>query len=277
MPMYKNRVPMDPATELRRYITLDALVQTLQDRQLRLTRLDTFQDPFEGSVPKRQIDDQVPIFSSRNMDQMRSVAAYYPSLSMPPRPSLESWTEMTLRRRAKTRSAHASCWRAGPEWEVMWRLYCRADGPEGVGVALQSTLGKIEESVASHDLFVSPIRYRYFHEGDAFDDELDPFMHKRMAFAHELEVRLLKYNHSHYIMLADAFMRAESPTATPSDLPEHIYLEWPLAAVIETIMISPYAHESYEKQVRDAVASIDPSMVDRLKLSPLRERYAPQF
>ena len=46
---------------------------------------------------------------------------------------------------------------------------------------------------------MSPITYRYYHEGDAFDDELDPFMHKRMGFEHECEVRLLKYDDGHNI------------------------------------------------------------------------------
>ena len=59
----------------------------------------------------------------------------------------------------------------------MWRLYCRNGGPEGQGVALRSTLEKIEASVAHHDLFVSPIKYRYYHEGDAFDDELARRVH----------------------------------------------------------------------------------------------------
>ena len=48
MPMYKNRVAMEPDTELRHYTTLAALVQILSGRRLRLTRVDTFQDPFEG-------------------------------------------------------------------------------------------------------------------------------------------------------------------------------------------------------------------------------------
>ena len=276
--MYKNRVSMDPATELRRYTTLDALVHILQYRHLRLTRVDKFRDPFEGSVPKKQIDDQVPIFSSRNAAQMMSVSAYYPSMSMPPRRQLDLWMEMTLRRRAKTRSAHASCWTAGHESEALWRLYCRDAGPEGQGVALRSTLGKIEASVARHDLFVSPIRYRYYHDGDAFDDEMDPFMHKRMGFAHECEVRLLKYDESHYFALAAVLTSGDPDRATPPELPEHIFLDWSPAAVIERITISPYADDSYETRARDAIASIDPSLVDRLELSVLSERrYAPQF
>ena len=148
MPTYKNRVPMDAAIELRRYTTLDALVHILRNRQLRLTRVDKFHDPFEGSVPKRQIDDQLPIFSSRNAAQIMGVAAHHPSMSMPPHRHLDPWTEMTLRRRAKTRSAHASCWTAGHESEAMWRLYCRDGEPEGQGIALQSTFGKVEAAVA---------------------------------------------------------------------------------------------------------------------------------
>ena len=269
---------MDAATELRRYTTLDAFVHILRNRQLRLTRVDKFHDPFEGSVPKRHIDDQVPIFSSRNMVQMMGVAAHHPSMSLPPRRHLDPWTEMTLRRRAKTRSAHASCWTAGHESEAMWRLYCRDGEPEGQGIALQSTLGKIEAAVARHDLFVSPIRYRYYHDGDAFDDELDPFMHKRMGFAHEGEVRLLKYDESHYFELAAALTSGDPARATPPALPNHIFLDWSPAAVIERITISPYADDSYETRARDAIASIDPSLVDRLELSVLSERrYAPQF
>src|SRR5256885_15185852 len=114
MPKYKNRAPMDETTELRRYITIDALADIFRNRKLRLTRVDKFPDPFEGSVPKKQIDDQVPIFSSRNADQMMSVAPHFPGMSMPmrsmpPQRNLDPWTEMTLWRRAKTRSAHASC------------------------------------------------------------------------------------------------------------------------------------------------------------------------
>ena len=96
----------------------------------------------------------------------------------------------------------------------MWRLYCRDGGKEGQGVALRSTLEKIEASVAHHDLFVSPIKYRYYHEGDAFDDELDVFMHKRMGFKNECEVRLLKYDHTHYIELTTALTSGDPARAT---------------------------------------------------------------
>ena len=269
---------MDERIELRRYTTLNALVHILKNRQLRLTRVDRFADPFEGSIPKKQFDDQLPLFSSRNTFQMMAVAAHYPGMSLPPPRNLDPWTEMTLRRRAKTRSAHASCWTAGHESEAMWRLYCRDRGVEGQGVALQSTLGTVEVSVSGHDLIVSPIRYRHYHEGDAFTDDLDPFMHKRMGFAHEGEVRLLKYDESHYVNLAAALTSGDPNSAIPPELPEHIFLDWSPSEVIHRITISPYADEGYENRVKEEITSINPLLLARVELSVLSERrYAPHF
>jgi hypothetical protein len=72
-----------------------------------------------------------------------------------------------------TQSTHACCWAAGDESEPLWRLYCTDDGPCGVGIALRTTLAKLEASIEPHDLYVSPVTYRHYHEGPAFDDELD--------------------------------------------------------------------------------------------------------
>src|SRR5438876_10825373 len=120
MHTYKNRPPIDSATELRRYTSLNALEHMLRDKQLRLTRVDRFQDPFEASVPKKQMDDQLPIFSSAN--QMEMMAESQQGMRRHSCYVKDPRTRMTLRRRAATRSAHASCWILGPESEAMWRL-----------------------------------------------------------------------------------------------------------------------------------------------------------
>jgi hypothetical protein len=268
MPTYKNRPAMALDTVLRRHMTLDGLAQTLAKQKLRLTRLDRFPDPYEGSVPKQQIDDQLPIFSSRNV--------FFEGGMNPGTPEqLDPWTEMSLWRRAMTRSAHASCWSAGHESEAMWRLYCRDSGVEGQGVAIESTLAAIEASVDAQGLLVSPIAYRYYHTGPAFTDELDSFMNKRMGFSHEGEVRLLSFNKDQYLSIANA-VRAQAPA--PADLPEYVHLAWPVHAVVNRLLISPYADEAYEKRVRDQVAAIDSSLASKLELSVLSERrYAANF
>jgi hypothetical protein len=74
---------MDASTVLRRYITLDAFEHIFRSGQLRLTRIDMFLDRFEGSVPMKQIHDQTPIFSTKNLDQLRCLASYNPNMSLP--------------------------------------------------------------------------------------------------------------------------------------------------------------------------------------------------
>jgi hypothetical protein len=273
---------MDPGIELRRYTSLRALEAMLRDRQLRLTRIDQFQDPFEGSVPKKTIDDQVAVFSGANFMRMQAtqLAAHFPGMEPPRFDHRDPWELMTIRRKAFTRSAHASCWTAGPESEAMWRLYC-ADGAPGQGVAVSSTLGTVEASVAGLDLVVSPIIYRVYHEGPAFNDTLDPLLHKRLGFEREREVRLLKVDEPHYHTLNYALTGDHTYAPTPPaplELPTHITLPWDLFAVVGAITVSPYASEDYEQRVRDIVAAIDKVMATSIELSVLSaRRYGANF
>ena len=273
MPTYKNRPPMDPDTPVWRYLSLNAVIATVRDRQLRFTRVDTFPDPFEGSVPKQTIDEQVVLFGGAYHMRMAyaSVAAHYPSGAMSLPEWEDPWEKMTRLRRARTRSTHACCWAAGEESEALWRLYCMDDRRPGLGVALRTTLAQLEMSVAPQDLYVSPITYRHYHEGSAFNDERDSFMHKRKGFFAEHEVRLLKVDDAHFGALIN-----KSPTE--AELPKHLFLNWPAADTIMQIVLSPYAEEPFEQQARAAIEAVDASLRDRVILSVLNpRRYAPGF
>jgi hypothetical protein len=103
-----------------------------------------------------------------------------------------------------------------------------------VGVALRTTLARLEASVAAHDLYVSPITYLPYHEAPAFTDEIAPVLHKRHGFAAEHELRVLKFDEAHYRALVQK-------DASVSELSEHIYVDWVLSDVIDQIIISPYA------------------------------------
>ncbi len=110
VPQYRNRPPLDPETPLWRYLNLEAVVATLRDRKLRFTRDDTFVDPFEGSVPRQEIDNQLLLFSGAQQAQMEvmQVAAHYPGMGVPAQWREDKWERMTRYRRAKTRAAHAT-------------------------------------------------------------------------------------------------------------------------------------------------------------------------
>jgi hypothetical protein len=59
MPLYKHRPDVLPGEPVRRYYTFEGAIATLKSGALRLTRIDTFDDPFEGSVPTPQHNNQV--------------------------------------------------------------------------------------------------------------------------------------------------------------------------------------------------------------------------
>jgi len=191
--------------------------------------------------------------------------------------------------RDKTHSAHAICWTSGDESEAMWRLCC-PDGEnekeKGQGLALRSTLAKLEAFVAHHDLFISPVSYRFYHEGDGFDDELDPFMDKRKGFECEQEVWILKYDEAHYSKLRSCdepeypefsnSLVENGTAALPDELPKYVLLDWSLTGAIHAITVSPYTFEAYESKARRDIAAIDPLVV--VELSVLSERrFAPNF
>jgi hypothetical protein len=255
----------DDDTPVLRYLSLSAVITTMKTGRLRLTRVDKFQDPFEGSVPKQQIDQQLLIFGAAASLRRTMTVLGNPGTTMSKSPEEDDWTRTTRLRKARTRSAHASCWSLGVESEPLWRANCH-DGGRGVGVAMRTTLARLRTSVAAHGLIVSPINYRQYREGPPFTKDMEALLTKRLNFKAEGELRLLKFNDSHYNALA-------RNDASVSELPDHVCVDWVLSDVIEKILISPYADENYEWLVRLAIGAADPNLV--VELSELHERRNP--
>ena len=282
MPIYKNRRPLPDDPHVWHYTSVEAVVAMLTSKQIRLTRIDAFNDPFEGSVPKQEIDNQIPAFSGAQSAEMmmQVIAPQHPAMPTVPMRYRDRYGEMTQRRRAKVRSAHAICWRHGNESEPMWRLYCKnacgqcgqtLTSNGGQGLALRTRLSRLEQSVAHLDLVVGPITYRPYHEGDAFNDELDAFMHKRHGFEHEQELRLLHYNEAHFQARSRAVHSGQAEAA-PTELAKYVYLDWSLREATEAIVVSPYADAAFEDKARALIGDLDPLTAERIELSVLSER-----
>ena len=252
-------------------MNLDAAIATIQSQKLRFTRVDTFDDPFEGASPKANIDAQTTMVSSEAQMQMmaQQVSHHFPGAIAPIQPREDSWSRMTRIRRAKTRSAHASCWSSDEESELLWRIYCDDEQcKSGLGVALHTNLERLEKSLEAHDLYISPVIYRRYHEGEGFKDELDSLMHKRTAFESEREIRLLRYDDKQFSQL-----KREPPSV--GELDEYLYLDWPVADAIQEIVLSPYAKQDYEDRARSAIAAADTSLSSKVILSELNTRRNP--
>jgi hypothetical protein len=125
--------------------------------------------------------------------------------------------------------------------------------------------------VAVYELRVDPITYIRYHEAPPFTDEMAHLLHKRHGFAAEHELRLLKFDQTHFNALIPN-------DASVPELSEHMFLDWdPSNNVIEEIVISPYAGENYEDLVRTAIAATDPNLADCVILSALNERRNPAY
>ena len=73
--------PSTPApllSQRRASATIQAVIAMLRGRQMRLTRLDVFADPFEGSVPKQDIENQNVILGGAHAREsvLKSIASY---------------------------------------------------------------------------------------------------------------------------------------------------------------------------------------------------------
>ena len=209
---------------------------------------------FEESVTKQQMEQQETILLIAASQQQ---------------PSDEDRRALIKRlRQARIRSSQASCWSCGYESELLWRYYCADNNCPGVGVALRTTLARLEASVEVHNLYVRAIKYRDYQEAPPFTGDMSPLFHKRHGFADERELRLLKFNEEHFQTLIPK-------DASVPELDEYIYLSWALGDVIDKIIISPYADEDYEQRVRDAIQKADSTLADRVALSELHERQNP--
>jgi len=79
----------------------------------------------------------------------------------------------------------------------------------------------------------------------------------------------LKYDHAHYMRHFEAITNG---TPEPDALPVYLSLDWPCAASIDRILVSPYATPDYETRVRHALATLDPSLAVQVELSLMSER-----
>jgi hypothetical protein len=211
-PLFRDRPP--PEAKLWRYLSFARFAALLDAGQLHFTRVDQFDDHFEGAWPKQD----VAIWGSRE------------GFSVP------RWTE---RNRI---FVAASCWcESDHESAAMWGLY--APGKEGV--AIVTSYRKLEEVVTSQgavqlpDCLAGAARVRYldhFSEGlldHGAQNAALPFMLKNISYAHEHEVRALVI----------ARWDQEIPLSG---------LDFPIqpADFIDEIVINPFGQPWFEKTVR---------------------------
>jgi hypothetical protein len=147
---------------------------------------------------------------------------------------------------AIAKSIAVNCWHINKgESEAMLRLY----GDSGKGVAVETTLGALKESLSARDsafrVHIYPVKYL-----DFFDDTLKPAdcvveghrapLLKRLSYEHEREVRAFIV---HVPETARAALDLESWKPNPVRIPLEV------TRLVKAVHISPYPGEPFAGSV----------------------------
>lgn len=186
-----------PNTPLYRYVTIESFISCIEARQLLLTNANLWQDTWEMILQKApQVDAEGRrIFSSYSIHE----------------------------------DIYGQCWSRLKESDAMWRIY----SPFKTGVQITTSVEKFKSIDGIDGCYLGSVTYYAsipeLLEKSALSSKrrlFDFALHKRMAFSHECEVRLLKCGQPH-------------PTQT------HIALPIDPCTFIEGVTLDPRAEDWY--------------------------------
>lgn len=193
MPLVEHELLIKPKPEqiIWRYMDLDKFESTLSQKGLFFCRSDKFSDPFEGTVPKKEVDHRI-------IEEMR-VARFHGRTITADEAKKKSEGMGNFHKRFR-RSFIVNCWHINKgESDAMWRLYLKTNE----GVAIQSTAERLGHALRDFEgeLMMSKVRYIDFDTDIWFHKDeyplhgynmLAPIVHKRTAFVHESELRVFQ-------------------------------------------------------------------------------------
>jgi hypothetical protein len=228
----------------------------LQTSSITLSRIDNLGDPHEGAINQLALDGLLRSRLAQGIpeDIAERDARYFKAL-----------------RRSLQTHQYASCWHESDhESAAMWNHYTTA----GHGIAIRIDFGRLVAAAAvpPEPPFYSVGRVRYIHYGERTSllaDVYPPLLHKRKAYEHEHEVRLLTMIPSNPVNIVHP------------DLPEAELARWfelnvaPTAPFVrlevdlhelQEVLVSPSAPDWLVDVIREAAA---PFLACPVRRSPL--------
>ena len=246
--------PPEDKDALWRYMSLEKFVNMLKTKSLFFTRADKFDDPFEGFIP--------PEIRTSYEKSARRVTPD------------EDIVKLLMKVNEDSRKyVMCNCWHQNRvESMAMWDKYHMRNS----GIAIKTTMHNLKNSLLdSKDVFIGKVEYFYSKNYD-FDYKKGlqdsgsllnqkwtyfPYFHKRKAFEHEHEVRM--------IIDIDPFVREALDQVIPEDLsllekyiseiefPDICKVGIPLKVnvneLIDKVIISPYCDDWITETVKSVV------------------------
>lgn len=206
-------------------------ISLLDTRQLFFARADKFDDPFEGSWPKANVQARQD-WSKYVIDRHKEVYT-------------KEIKRIGERNKEWRRFIAMNCWHANEhESAAMWKIYLKSDE----GIAIQSTYKLLKESIIDEEvIYMGQVKY-IDYETEVIQDGniLTPFVHKRKSFEYENEIRglLIKWP-----KLVNGILEWNKETIRNGGIPIKVDVE----KLIQKIHISPNAQPWFADLVESII------------------------
>ncbi len=152
-----------------RYMDFTKFVSLLETECIFLSRVDKFEDPYEGATSHANAEIRPNIYKDKGI----------PAEALQQKSKFMEWTRSWT---------YVNCWHMNnAESAAMWKLYAQTDE----AVAIQSTYAKLHNNL-DKNTYIGVVDYidyekEWLPEGNYFW----PYVHKRLSFEHEKELRIL--------------------------------------------------------------------------------------
>ncbi|HWX65037.1 MAG TPA: hypothetical protein VNZ27_01290 [Rhodanobacter sp.] len=197
---------LDSQRTIWRYMDFTKFVSLLENKKLFFPRADSFEDPYEGTLTRATV--------------------HWMLNAGIPAGAVDHTVENTNQWRQQV---FVSCWCANDhESAAMWKLYLQTSE----GVAIKSKTGLLATELDRSPLSVSMTSVNYIDYDLSIlppNNIFYPFVHKRLSFQHETEIRALIWS---------------KETANLSQIPENaasVSIDVSLQDLVEAVYVSPTA------------------------------------
>jgi hypothetical protein len=229
-----------------RYMSFSRLVWLLQNKRLWLSRADLLGDPWEIAFAGNQLQYVVSRHPPRVLTSENE---------LPPETAMERSARII---RAWRQETFVSCWSASEhESHALWRIYCRSHE----GVAIQTTLGRLQDSVGQLPIY----RVKYEEPGRERVTPMpaDLIAKKRPMFAYEQEVR---------VVAGLGEMEHDALIEQLNSPPPGRSIEWDPEVHLESLWVHPDADESFMATVSSIVEHYAPALRNAVAWSAMTAR-----
>ncbi len=198
-----SREVLTPPTDTKiwKYMPFEQLVALLEHQGIWFSRGDRFDDPFEGAISEKTIEERFRLVRNSAQEPKES-------------PSNVSASNLYFYAR---KWVYINCWHANEvESDAMWRQYAQPHT-----VCVQSTVKKLGRCLGPTVKLCEVEYIDPSKESVPFTNVLVPFEYKRKSFEHEREIRALTFR---------------DPLAPEQD---GFYVQVKLEEVIERVYVRP--------------------------------------